>query len=308
MLELYGALTPVLMTLPDDGEYEQLAADIVQSWEQSTPGNRWLDLDFGLELCGRSEAADQAHGDAIGSRVLEMEDDELVTKWLADNSERLPRHFRDGLLLRLAGALVSRSEPDFAKAEKIAAGLAGPDREGAYKRACITALKASRWRDAERCLARAGRAGGEEAMRIATDCLADEHDSGGSKAKLLSFIISNQDRFDLAGRHQMAHQLVAYMIDGRQLVAGMGKKVGEIRVEDSPLRLELAKRLAEAADQQEAPRRKQHFLLAAAGLAGSDHRARQPVEERIAKLRASDDLADRRAAAEIDKQVPPISE
>jgi hypothetical protein len=153
-------------------------------------------------------------------------------------------------------------------------------------------------------LAEAGRVGGEESMRAATARLGNELEGAGPKVKLLRLLVNNQDRLDAAGVEDLARKLVAHMTTRRQFAPELGMRLGEIRIDDPHLRGELVGRLMEGVDGQSAPGQKRQLLLAAKGLAGSDQQALQPVEKRIAKLRASSDLADRNAAAVIDEHFP----
>jgi hypothetical protein len=299
---LYAVLEPVLHSMPKGQGQVHLAGDIAEKWEENTPEGRWVENWVGLELCQANEAADEMHGETLGRRTLDLtrEGVERVADWAKAHYPAMPKHFKAGFRARLTAALSGGDDVEVGSAEQIAAALSERATTVIYGNALKAAVEAKRFDDASRCLARASKQAGLEAMGAAVAALEAELPELRPRAEaVVVFVLNNQTQLDAAGRERLAERLVDDLVGNQRRGPALAPIIAKMQIGDAKRRAELVGKLLGMLAQVKMPRWRMPVIEAADGLAGSSGSARELVDEEIRGLAQNGQPAEKKLAEKL---------
>jgi hypothetical protein len=304
--KLHVPLTTILNAKPSSPGVLRLAQDIVESWESSEQQSRWVEIGVGLRLCSKSELIDESVGTTLGGLVLDLEGPTQVGEWAAEQYRSMAKNFKAGFRQRLVAALSGSGQPDAANAEEVADALSEQASKILYGEAVRQAVAKGRLENAGRCLTKASKQAGEEAMSIAVQSFRETPPGAGPKQKaLLDFVLSNQARLASNVRVQLAEQMIGEVLKSPQRSGALAPAIGQIQIGDSVQRTELVKRLLHGLEQIRMPRRRVPIVEAAAGLAGESGPARDLVGAELEKFSKSSSPVEKNLAQRLQKKRGP---
>lgn len=283
-------------------EVEAMAAiteEIAAGWEESEGDARWTTIELGLALCERSGVADERAGEALGGRLVEMEETPKVREWLDKRRGRLPVQFKTGVKRALQEQIAGEAEA-VARGVELAEGLEEGEREEMLLEAAAQCLVGDRHEAAAVVLQQLDEKQREGLLRDELQRLGEKPGQLMKRLGALRFVIGEQHALEAEQREALAELMVGSMVSDKANAPTLGPELAKVKIDDPDARLRAVQRMVDLEQGTQMIERRDGMLSGAWGVAGTaSSTAKALVDERLKELEEGGGAEEQAMAARV---------
>ena len=281
---LAGRVRAVVEVAEEVEAMAAIAEEIAAGWEESEGDARWTTIGLGLVLCERSGVADERAGEALGGRLVEMEETPKVREWLDRRRGRLPVQFKAGVKRALQAQIAGEAEA-VARGVELAEGLEVGEREEMLLEAAAQCLVEDRHEAAAVVLEQLDEKQREGLLRDELQRLGEKPGQLVKRLGALRFVIGEQHALGAEQREALAELMVGSMVSDKANAPTLGPELAKVKIDDPDARLRTVQRMVDLEQGTQMIERRDGMLSGAWGVAGTaSSRAKALVDERLKEL------------------------